>query len=133
MESPAYLLLAADVLLAVHALFIGFVVSGPVLIVIGHFRSWSWVLNPWYRLTHLLAIGFVIVQAWLGRICPLTLWEVGFRMRAGEPAYEGTFVGYWLGRLVYFDAPLWVFAAIYSLFGLLVVGTWIYVRPRPFS
>jgi hypothetical protein len=51
------------------------------------------------------------------------------RLAAGQPAYQGTFVQEWVGRLIYYDAPLWVFAVIYSLFGALVLASWIWVRP----
>lgn len=63
-------------------------------------------------------------------ICPLTTWEMLLRERAGQEAYEGAFIAYWLHTLLYFQAPQWVFAVAYTLFGLLVVATWIWVPPR---
>ena len=47
----------------------------------------------------------------------------------GSLNYQGTFVQEWVGKLIYYDAPLWVFATIYSLFGALVLASWIWVRP----
>ena len=122
--------LAADALLALHTLFVGFVVTGLVLVVIGGLRHWQWVRNPWFRLAHLGAIGFVVVQAWAGQICPLTIWENTLRHRAGELGYTGSFIGHWLDTLLYYDAPLWVFTVIYTLFGALVVASWLWVKPR---
>ena len=122
--------LAADALLLIHTLFVAFVVLGLLLIVLGGVRNWHWVRNPWFRLVHLSAIGFVVIQAWLGHICPLTIWENSLRARAGEMGYSGTFIGHWLEQLLYYDAPAWVFIALYSLFGLLVLASWWWIRPR---
>ena len=56
----------------------------------------------------LLAIALVVVQAWIGMVCPLTAWEDMLRGAAGERTYAGTFVGDWVSRAVYLDAPQWV-------------------------
>ena len=120
---------AADALLALHALFVVFVVMGLVLVVIGGVRHWRWVRNRWFRLIHLGAIGFVVAQAWAGQICPLTVWENALRRRAGELGYQGSFIGHWLEQLLYYDAPLWLFTLVYTLFGLAVLASWWWVRP----
>ena len=121
--------LAADAILVVHFAFVTFVVGGQLCVLVGYFRKWRWVRNPAFRLCHLLAIAVVVAQAWLGRYCPLTIWESRLRLAAGQPAYQGSFVQEWVGRLIYYDAPLWVFAVVYSLFGALVLASWIWVRP----
>ena len=123
----------ADLLRLVHFGFVLFVVAGLGCVLVGKFRNWRWVRDPWFRLAHLLAIGFVAVQAWLGRLCPLTIWESALRRAAGGDAYEGSFVAHWIGRILYFEAPLWVFAVAYTLFGALVVASWWIVPPRPFT
>jgi hypothetical protein len=58
---------------------------------------------------HLVAIGIVTVQAWLGVICPLTSLEMFLRDKAGDPTYDGTFVAHWLRKFLYYEAPWWVF------------------------
>ena len=125
--------IAADLVLAVHTCFVLFVILGLVLTLIGGVRGWPWVRNPWLRLGHLLAIGAVVAQAWLGVICPLTIFEMALRSRAGDAVYTGSFIAHWLESLLYYDIPLWVFAICYTAFGLLVVASWIVVRPRPFA
>ena len=122
--------LAADLLLVLHASFIVFVVLGLVLVIVGGLLSWSWVRNRWFRIVHLVCIGVVVVQAWLGMICPLTTWEMDLRRAAGDPGYEGSFVAHWLSELIYYDAPWWVFVVAYTAFGMLVVISWFWVRPR---
>ena len=130
MEAGAWYRLAADALLALHAGFVVFVVGGLCLILVGGMRGWSWVRNPWFRLAHLAAIAVVVLQAWLGLVCPLTQWEMALRSRAGDAVYAGSFVAHWMQALLYYEAPLWVFAVCYTLFGLLVVLAWHWVRPR---
>ena len=121
--------LAADGLLFIHILFVAFVVGSLVLIWVGKFLDWRWVRNFWFRITHLGAIGFVILQTWLGRLCPLTIWEMQLRERAGDVTYKGSFIAHWLGELLYFDAPWWAFVVAYTLFGSAVAGSWWWVKP----
>jgi hypothetical protein len=127
MES--FYLITADAILVIHFAFAIFVVGGQLCVVVGYFRTWRWVRNLAFRICHLLAIAIIVAQAWLGRYCPLTIWESRLRQAAGQPGYRGTFVQEWVGKLIYYDAPLWVFAMIYSLFGALVLVSWIWVRP----
>ena len=123
---------AADAVLILHVLFVAYVVLGLVLILIGKLASWRWVHSPWFRLTHIAAIGVVVAQSWLGITCPLTTLEMALRARAGDTVYGGSFIEYWLSQLLYFSAPDCVFALVYSLFGLLIAVSWYWVRPRRF-
>jgi hypothetical protein len=133
MKSDTLYLFVADVILFAHVLFVAFVVFGLAFIVAGKALSWSWVRNPWFRLAHLAAIGVVVLQSWLGEICPLTIWEVSLRERAHDAVYSGTFVSHWLEKILYYRAPEWVFVVCYTFFGALVVVSWFWVRPRPFT
>ena len=132
MDSSSAYLLAADAVLLVHALFVAFVVFGLVLILAGGGLHWVWVRNPWFRVTHVAAIGVVVIQSWLSVICPLTNLEMAFRNRAGDTVYPGSFIGHWLENLLYYEAPAWVFVVCYTAFGALVVASWFWVRPRSF-
>ena len=126
--------LLADMVLALHVAVVAFVVAGLVLVVAGNLRHWRWVNALWFRLAHVGAIVFAVAQAWLGMVCPLTTLEMWLRTRAGVNIYGGGFIEHWLQRLLYYDAPAWAFTLAYSLFGLLVVATWVWfppsVRPR---
>jgi polyferredoxin len=120
----------ADVVLTAHVAIVAFVVGGLVMVVIGNLRGWYFVNDWWFRLAHLAAIAVVVAQAWLGVVCPLTTLESRLRERAGEAAYEASFVEYWLQRILYYDAPAWVFTAGYTLFGLAVLASWWRFPPR---
>ncbi|WP_417446908.1 DUF2784 domain-containing protein [Kangiella sp.] len=132
MNSSDFYLLLADLILITHALFVVFVVVGLILILIGGACSWSWVRNPLLRLSHLFAIGFVVIQSWLGAICPLTMWENMLRKKAGGVGYQDTFISYWFEKLLYYQLPQWIFVVAYTLFGALVLVSWFWVRPRSF-
>ena len=129
--SAEYYRLAADAVMLVHSGFVAFVVFGLLLTWVGAWRGWAWVRNRWFRWIHLMAIGFVVVQTWLGQACPLTDWEHALRQRAGDASYEGDFIAHWVESLLYWDLPSWVFTLVYSLFGLVVAATWYWVRPGP--
>ncbi len=120
----------ADLMLALHVVIVLFLVLGQLLVLIGWCQNWQWTRNLWFRLTHLVTIGFVIAQTWLGQLCPLTIWEQQLRMAAGQSIYQESFIQHWLGRLIFFDLPWWVFIAAYSMFGLLVLLSWWRYPPR---
>ena len=126
-------LFAADLLLFIHLIFVAFIVLGLFLIFLGKLLRWSWVRNPWFRIVHLLAIGIVTVQSWLGVICPLTIWEMALRERAGDVVYTGSFIAHWLELILYYQAPQWVFITCYTVFGAIAIASWLWVRPRKFT
>ena len=130
MEDEIFYLIAADAILVTHALFVCFVVFGLILIFIGKWRDWRWVYRFSFRIAHLIAIAIVVLQSWFGMICPLTIWEMELRALAGDQVYAGSFIAHWLEQLLYYRAPEWVFALIYTSFGALVVASWFWVKPR---
>ena len=123
----------ADLVLLLHASFVVFIVAALLLTTVGGYRQWLWVRNWWFRIVHLVGIGVVVVQSWAGILCPLTTLEMWLRGQAGGTQYTGSFIQYWLGRFLYYDAPAWVFAVIYTVFGLLVIMTWVRFPPQKYS
>ena len=121
--------LLADVVLTLHFAVVTFVVGGLVLVIIGNLRHWRWVNAIGFRLAHLAAIMVVVAEAWLGVACPLTTLEIWLRAKVHATTYRGSFIGHWVQQLLYYDAPSWVFVLGYSLFGLLVVATWLIFPP----
>ena len=80
--SPALYGFLADAVLVAHFSFVAFVVVGFLLILAGPLFHWQWIYSRWFRWLHVGAIGVVVLQAWLGRLCPLTIWEAELRRRA---------------------------------------------------
>jgi polyferredoxin len=127
-HSPSYQILA-EIVLCVHVAIVMFVVGGLVIVVIGNLRAWRWVNRLGFRLAHLAAIGVVVAEAWFGLACPLTSLENWLRTQAQAGTYAGSFIEHWLHRILYYEAPAWVFTLAYSLFGLVVVAAWWYFPP----
>ncbi len=119
----------ADLVLFTHFAIVVFVIGGLAVILIGNWLGWHWVNNWCFRVVHLAAIVIVVIQAWLGQLCPLTILESWLREQAGETVYTTSFISHWLRKLLYYDAPLWVFAIIYTLFAALVAAAWWYFPP----
>ena len=120
----------ADAVLLLHLGIVVFVVGGLLAVLVGHARGWAWVRGRGFRLAHLAAIGIVVAESWFGITCPLTTLESWLRAQAGGAAYERGFIEHWVQRLLFHDAPPWVFTLAYSAFGALVAATWWYVPPR---
>lgn len=116
--------LLANTVLVVHIAVVLFVVGGFIAIVVGNLTGRTRVNARWFRLLHLGAIAFIVVQTWLGQLCPLTTLESALRERAGEAGYQGSFIEAWLHRILFYDLPPWVFTLVYTVFGLAVVASW---------
>ena len=116
----------ADALLVVHFLIAAFIAGSLILVWIGALAGWSWVRNPWFRYLHLAAIAFVALEALAGVMCPLTVWEDA--LRGG--ARPDSFIGRWVARLLYYNAPEWVFTAAYCAWAAASLLTLKFVPPR---
>ena len=122
--------LLADLVLWAHFLWVGFILFGQAAVMTGWAMGWGWTRNLWFRLVHLAAMLLVAAQAWLGIACPLTLIENRLRLQAGDASYRRSFVSDWAERLLFYDAPDWVFLLLYSLFALLIALTFAAYPPR---
>ena len=119
----------ADLVLLVHALFVGFVVLGFGAILVGLVRRQPWARSPLLRYAHLAAIAVVVVQSWFGVACPLTTLETALRVRAGQTGYDQSFIQDWLWRVLFYEAESWVFTTVYTVFGAAVVLVWWFAPP----
>jgi hypothetical protein len=115
----------ADTIVVVHLLIMLFVVTGVPLVFLGAARHWAWVRSWRWRLLHLIAIAVIAAESIFGIDCPLTVWEDKLR---GEQTSTG-FIERWIDRILFYDAPTWVFTAAYVSFAVLVVITWVAVPP----
>jgi polyferredoxin len=125
--------LLADIVLLLHFSIVIFVVGGLVLIIIGNLWAWHWVNHLWLRVLHLLAIGVVMAESWLGITCPLTTLEWWLREQAGVRPENISFIEYWVQRILFYNAPSWVFTGVYTLFGSLVAATWWLFPPKGYT
>lgn len=128
--NPTWATLLADALLALHMGLVLFVVGLLPLVLLGGARGWRWVRRRSLRLAHLGLMVFITAQTWLGQLCPLTVWEQDLRRLAGQGSYTHSFIEHWLSRLLYWEAPWWMFVAAYTAFAFLVAVAWWWVSPK---
>ena len=117
----------ADLVLLFHFAFVLFVVGGLFTVWLGARLRWRFARNPAFRLAHLWATWFVAIETLLGWACPLTVLEDLLR---SEPSAEEGFLQRWISRLLYWDFPVWVFAAAYLLFSLVVTAAYWRIPPN---
>jgi Protein of Unknown function (DUF2784) len=115
----------ADTIVVVHFLIVLFVLAGVPLVYLGVALRWAWVRSWHWRVLHLGAILFIAAESLLGIACPLTVWEYVLR---GQQSTHG-FIESWVDRILFYDAPPWVFTVSYLAFAALVVVTWLAVPP----
>lgn len=122
--------LLADLVLAVHLAYVGYVLLGLVLILVGVRRGWRWVRNPLFRVTHLAAILVVVLELIFQTNCPLTVWEVNLRALAGQPVSEATFVGRLMHYLLFVAVPGWMAPLIYVGCALVIGAAFVLAPPH---
>jgi len=83
--------LLANAVVALHALFILFVLFGG-------FLTWRW---RWVAALHIPCAVWGILIEYRGWICPLTPLENALRAKAGEQGYSGGFVEHYVLPAIY--------------------------------
>ena len=129
MDLQAYYAATADFIVAFHTLYVGFVVVGQLLILLGLICRWQWVRNPWFRVIHLLCIAVVAAEAASGVTCPLTIWERNLRALSGQSVND-SLIGWFFNGILFFNMPREFFTWIHISFGALVLGTFVFGPPR---
>lgn len=122
--------MAADGVVVAHMAYVLIVVLGLPAIWVGIALRHRWVLQFWLRVGHLTMILIVVGEAWAGITCPLTTWEHWLRELAGQQSYRGAFIANLVHDLLFYEAKPWVFTAMYTAFGLLVVGSFLLAPPN---
>lgn len=113
----------ANAVLAVHFLFVLFVIAGGFLV-------WRWHRVAWL---HIPAVIWGAAIEFMGWICPLTPLENYFRVRAGGLGYDGGFIQHYLYPILY-PAQLtpqiqWILGTLVVVLNLFVYG-WLWARSR---
>jgi hypothetical protein len=73
----------ANLVILVHLGYFVFVMGGFVALLIGCARREAWVLNPWFRLSHFLAVALVLVEDVLQVECPLNVAQARLQSAGG--------------------------------------------------
>ena len=120
----------ADMVVVLHFGYVAFVVLGLVAILVGIALGWRWVRNFWFRTVHFLMIAVVVAESLCGILCPLTTWEDRLRALGGEANESGSFIGRWVGELLFVDVSPAVLSACYCTFGAAVLLALVFAPPR---
>jgi len=83
--------MVADLVVAIHAIFVVFVVVGGLL-------GLRWPKVLW---VHAPAAVWGIAVEYAGFICPLTPLEIALRQHAGDAGYRGGFIEHYVEGLLY--------------------------------
>ena len=119
-------MLIADLVLVLHAMVVIFNAGGLAMILVGGPFGWAWVRHRGFRISHIALMALVTTEAIFGMTCPLTLLEDWLR----GIATEQSFVQRWVTALIYWNAPLWVFALLYMVILATVIMAWFVWPPR---
>lgn len=115
--------LIADIVLVLHFGIAAWIVLGLGALWVGGWRGWLWTRRPIVRGLHASAIAIVAAQSVFGIRCPLTVWEDALR---GVQS-DASFVQRWVGRLLYFDLPEYVFTTTYlGAVAATALAWWVY-------
>jgi hypothetical protein len=125
-----YYSLLADIIVVIHLAYACFVLFGFLAIAIGSHRNWNWIRNFPFRITHLACTVFVPLETIIGIICPLTTLENFLLRISGQQEYNRSFIGNLVSRILFYDAPEWIFATIYAALAVLVIPYFILYPPR---
>jgi len=120
----------ADALVCAHFLVVAFSVAGEATILAGAALGWKWIRNLPFRLLHLALVLYVAGESVFGVVCPLTEWEYLLRTAAGQGSERDlSFVARIIRSVIFYDFPPEFFTALYVGFGLLILLTFVLVRP----
>lgn len=100
--------LAADFLVIIHLLFIGFVIVGGLLLI-----KWRWLM-----VLHLPAVAWAALLEFKSLVCPLTPLEQTLRHLANQESYSGGFIQHYLLPVIY---PSGLQEYIQIILGILVI------------
>jgi polyferredoxin len=112
----------ADVVVAIHAAYAGFVLFGFLAILLGLFFHWAWIRNLKFRTCHLLCTALVAVEAFWGVTCPLTSLENLLLQQGGRAVDQRSFIGRWMNKLLFYEAPEEIFTLLYASLALLTLA-----------
>ena len=112
----------ADLVVAIHAAYAGFVLCGFLAILLGWFFPWAWIRNLKFRTCHLLGTALVAVEALWGVTCPLTALENLLLEQGGRTGHQRSFIGRWMNELLFYEAPEEILMLLYASLAILALA-----------
>jgi hypothetical protein len=128
--SPELLRALASIVLYLHFTVVLFNVFWIIAIPLGAWLEWSFIRSFWWRVTHLALLGVVALQAAVGALCFLTIWQKSLIRAAGGPAGETSLIDDLVTRAIFWPLPMWAFVVLYVAALVFAVSMWWLVPPR---
>jgi hypothetical protein len=128
--SPELLRTLASIVLYLHFAVIAFNMFWIIAIPMGAWLKWSFIRSFWWRVAHLALLGVVALQAVVGVLCFLTIWQTSLIRAAGGPSGERSLIDEWVTRAVFWPLPMWVFVALYVAALVFAATLWWLVPPQ---
>jgi hypothetical protein len=130
--SPELLRTGASAVLYLHFAVVVFNVFWIVAIPLGAWRGWTFVRSFWWRGAHVIVLAVVALQAVVGALCFLTLWQSALLRAAGSSVGEPSLIETIVTRLIFWPLPLWAFVVIYvAAFAYTLTMWWLVPPHRP--
>jgi hypothetical protein len=120
----------ASMVLYLHFAVVVFNVFWIIAIPTGAWLNWSFVRSFWWRVVHLAVLGIVALQALIGALCFLTIWQTSLIRAAGGPSGEPSRIDEWLTRAVFWPLPMWAFVVLYVAALVFAAAMWWLVPPH---
>jgi|SRR3990167_1234926 len=115
--------LLAEGTLVLHLLWIGFLILG----------GYIFLAYPWLRVTHFIFLLSTFGMQIFSIACPLTYLEDYLRLKVGLGTYyQGSFIYYYLEKLVYPGIPPGVITLLTGLLMLSLIALY-FIKPIRFS
>lgn len=108
MASHMWYLIAANIIVVLHLLFVVFVVAGGFLVF-----KWRWIL-----FLHIPAAVWGTLIEFQGWGCPLTPLEKYLRQAGGGTGYAGGFINHYIGPILY---PAGLSSQMQTALGILLI------------
>ncbi len=109
--------MAADIIVLIHFLWIVFLIFGAL---------WG-RRYPWIKRIHIGGILFALLIQIVGWYCPLTYLEAWLRrMHDSSQSYAGSFIAYYIEKIVYIDLSQKMIFIMTILLAL--VSAWLYLH-----
>lgn len=128
--SPELLRAAASAVLYLHFAVVVFNVFWIVAIPLGAWLGWTFIRSFWWRAAHLIVLAVVALQAVVGTLCFLTIWQDALLRAAGGPTDDTPLIERIVTSLVFWPLPLWAFVVLYIAAVVYALAMWWLVPPR---
>ena len=128
--SPELLRAAASAVLYLHFAVVVFNVFWIVAIPLGAWLGWTFIRSFWWRAAHLIVLAVVALQAVVGALCFLTIWQDALLRAAGGAARDTPLIERIVTSLVFWPLPLWAFVVLYVAAVVYALAMWWLVPPH---